>query len=172
MSRVGPGRGMAMRVRRVRWQWKAAEAVTAALMVGGAAGSALLGGCTSVHNGLGTRDSQCFRVLPAARQVVGSAPTFGGVRDVAPASFVTALDLPPEPFRPVPSSLRRPALRSTCLVEFSGHFNPRSKTFLRAWHPGPGPYRFAIVVVGQQDLRIVAVVLLARPPLRFGRFYA
>jgi hypothetical protein len=161
-----------MRVRRVRWRRTAAEALTGALLVGVAAGSTLLGGCTSVHNGLGTRDSSCFRVLPAARQVVGSAPTFGGVRDVAPALFVTALDLPPEPRRPVPSSLRQPALRSTCLVEFHGSFDPRSKAFVRAWHPGPGPYRFAIVVVGQQDLRVVAVVLLARPPLRFGRLYA
>ena len=46
------------------------------------ASAALLAGCTSPRNSLGTTDSRCFKVLPEARLAVRGRGRFSGVRYV------------------------------------------------------------------------------------------
>lgn len=44
----------------------------------------MLGGCTAARNGLGTRDSACFRVYPEARAAVHGHGRFAGERYLPP----------------------------------------------------------------------------------------
>jgi hypothetical protein len=56
--------------------------------------------------------------------------------------------------------------KGVCLVAYRGRF--KSRLVARAWHPEPGPYDFAIVVVTQDDQHVLGLLLLPRLPLRFG----
>ncbi len=126
-----------------------------------------LGACTSVRNTLGTRDSTCFRVLPEARNAVGRAPRFEGVRALSAGALLEATK---RHSIAVPAAIEHALHKATCLVAFAGRFNLRS--VLRAWAPRPGPYNVAIVVVIQATTKVVATALLARMPFRFRHSFA
>ncbi|MHB8243808.1 MAG: hypothetical protein ACYDGN_00450 [Acidimicrobiales bacterium] len=126
----------------------------------------LLVACTSVRNGLGTRDGLCFSSIPAARRVVGTKPAFSGVRLQSPASLVGSIPhgkhqrlVPPAAFRPTSRA-------GVCLFEFTGEFSKRVVAL--SWRPELGSYRVAIVAIKQSDHRVLGVLLLHRSPFRFG----
>ncbi|MHB1986750.1 MAG: hypothetical protein ACYCSF_02010 [Acidimicrobiales bacterium] len=125
----------------------------------------LLASCTSVRNGLGTRDGICFSALPAARQDVGRAVLFAGVRYLSTTYLEASLERPGHGRVSLPPALRALAGKGTCLVAFRGKLPARVAA--RAWHRGRGPYRFAVVIVRQSDHRVLGVLMLARPPLGF-----
>jgi len=87
----------------------------------------LLGGCTAARNGLGTRDSACFRVYPEAVAAVHGHGRFAGERYLPPRSLIIDLhDVV------VPDTLQDAARVATCLVAFEGHFTTRTSSWAGA----------------------------------------
>jgi hypothetical protein len=136
------------------------------VVAGGLASLALaLGACTSVKVGLGTRDSVCFSSLPEANRVVGVHAKFAGVRYLSSARLLSSMKHVREHHLVPPDSLIDMGRRGACVFGYRGDF--RSDEFPHAWFPELGPYRFAVVVVRQDDQKVVGVVLLRRPPVQF-----
>jgi hypothetical protein len=124
-----------------------------------------LSSCTSVHDTLGTRDGQCFGALAPARQVIGTAPTFAGVRYLAP----NVLDIGRgrhHHHEEMPAGLARVRGQGACLVGYRGRFS--KKILATGWDPERGAHRFAVVVVRLQDHHVLGIVLLPGPPVRFS----
>jgi hypothetical protein len=141
--------------------------VTFVLAVGVA--STMLTGCTAARNGLGTRASSCFRVLPEAHAAAGLSSTFDGVLSASPVVLVKAVRHESHGPPPVsPAVLVQDSHETTCLVAFRGTF--RLSRVTRGWAPGPGPYRRAVVVVRQSNAALLATVLFHRLPrtMRFS----
>ena len=138
-----------------------------ALVALGLAGSLLLGACTSVHNVLGTRESACFRVIPEARSAVGEGPKFDGVRAISADALLRGVRR-----RGVKAPARLTAVvhKSTCLVAFTGRFEPSAVR--RPWVVRPGPYHYAVVVLLEPSGRLIATVLLPRLAVRFRHTFA
>ena len=65
----------------------------------------LLAGCTASRNGLGTRDSDCFRVYPDAMAAVHGHGRFAGERYLPPRALIIELQCGPDRHR------RRPPTR-------------------------------------------------------------
>jgi hypothetical protein len=124
-----------------------------------------LGGCTSVKAGLGTRDSICFAALPQAQRAIGTPAKFAGVRYLSPVDLLSAVKRARRRHIVPPDALVDIGRRGACLIGYRGRF--QKSDFPSAWVPGAGPYRFAIVIVRQDDHQVVGVVLLSRPLLRF-----
>jgi hypothetical protein len=128
--------------------------------------SALLGGCAASRNSLGTHQSACFRVLPEALAAVHDHGHFSGEQYLAPRELI--LDVHN---RNVPKSLSSAAKVATCLVAFTGHF--QVSLVKRGWAPQGPSGKYAIVVVRQRDLVLLATVVLRRIPRRliFGHVF-
>lgn len=122
-------------------------------------------GCTSVRNGLGTRDGLCFSSLPAARAAVGSTPQFAGVRYLPPQSLVTSVDRSLHRDVRAPAKLTAAMGKGACLVAFRGSVPDRVSDV--AWDPEPGAERFTVVLVRQSNHQVIGIVELPNPPLRF-----
>lgn len=127
------------------------------------------GGCTSVRNGLGRRESICFASLPAARQVVGKEATFAGVRYLSPVAVRKDLLRIEHHLTPLPAALSRLDHKAMCLVAYRGRFRRDIDSLV--WRPRPGPYGFAIVVVRQTNQKVLGVLLLRRVAVRFAKLY-
>lgn len=119
-----------------------------------------LAGCTSVRNDLGTSNSGCFVALPAAADAVNHQGHLHGVRLVNVSSLRTSEG---RLYRAATSTPGSPIER-VCLVAFTGHFEASqvSKPI------GRTAGRLAVVELEYPDNRLVATLLIARPPLPFG----
>ncbi|HLI44254.1 MAG TPA: hypothetical protein VKU92_07270 [Acidimicrobiales bacterium] len=137
---------------------------TAALAL--CAAALLLSACTSYRAGLGPRDAICFSSFPEARRAVGPEPQFAGVRYVSASTLVADLRRIRRHHIVVPDALSDFGQTGACL--FGYHLGASRSPLPGSWHPLSGPYRFAVVVVDQQTHRVVTVVVLPRPPLRFS----
>lgn len=142
----------------------AALAACASLVLAG-----MLAGCTSARNTLGTHDSLCFRVLPAARRAVGTHPSFSGVRYLPAGQLVGAVHRARRQGVKVPEALADVARLPTCLVSYKGRFVLASVS--KGWAPLPGPYLYAVVVIQQQTDTVVGTVLFHSVPLRFEHVF-
>ena len=126
----------------------------------------MLGGCTAARNGLGTRDSACFRVYPEARAAVHGHGRFAGERYLPPRALIIELhDVV------VPIALKDASRVATCLVAFTGRFT--TSNVEKGWSPSGTAGRIAIVVVRQHNLELLATVVLGRVPPRlvFARVF-
>jgi hypothetical protein len=119
----------------------------------------LLAGCTASRNGLGTRDSDCFRVYPDAMAAVHGHGRFAGERYLPPRALIIELHNVV-----VPDALQDASRVATCLVAFTGRFT--TSNVERGWAPSGSAGRIAIVVVRQRDLVLLATVVLGRIPPR------
>lgn len=146
----------------------AAARVAAAALLAGALGGFALGGCTSVKNGLGPHDSICFSTIPEARHLVGKSPHFAGVRYITPGTLRHSVERRFHRHVTFPPRLAKRQWHAACLVAFSGQLSNRLVTM--SWHPGPGPYRFVIVVIRLDGHRLLGTIVMARSPLGFGDF--
>lgn len=128
----------------------------------------LASSCTSVRNGLGTSDGVCFSALPVARKLVGATPSFAGVRYLSAATLEVDIEKIRRKHQHVtlPPLLRAAGHKGTCLVGYRGKL-PSGVT-ADAWRPLKGPYHFAIVVIRLSTHRVLGVLLLGRPPVRFA----
>jgi hypothetical protein len=130
---------------------------------------ATLTGCTSVRNGLGPRESVCFRVLPAAQEAVHDQGSFGGLKYLSADSFATLLAKqsgkhpPPSP-PPGISALQKSAV---CLVEYHGTYTAAAVE--KGWSRVSGPGSYAIVVIKQSTGEVIVTVVLHKPPLAFAK---
>ncbi|MGA2208152.1 MAG: hypothetical protein ABSH30_00800 [Acidimicrobiales bacterium] len=144
-------------VRSVGWlRGTGALAVVLALM------GMALAGCTAARNGLGTHDSQCFRVLPEARAAVGRSADFSGVRALPGNDLVKAIQDLRSTHGTPPDALMDIAPQTTCLVAYRGRFTVG--TVSQGWAAEPGPYRAAVVVMGLSNDKVVATVLFRTVP--------
>jgi hypothetical protein len=132
--------------------------VLAALAVVG--GAALVSGCTSLRNTLGTTNANCYVALPRATTAVGAAGRLQGVRLERVSSLRTAS---PALYRAATSTPGRP-IGQVCLVAFTGHFSAASVQDPVGQKSG----RVAVVEVEYPDNRLLATLVAARPPLHFG----
>ena len=134
----------------------AAGAVVAGLALGGT----LVGGCTAGRSELGTGNSSCYQSLPRAVAAVHGAGTLKGVRLVSLETLRHFRAPLYEAARAAPG----PRLTRVCLVAFSGHF-----TSARVEKPIGHPRgSLAIVELGYPDNRLVATLIVRRPPLPFS----
>lgn len=123
---------------------------------------ALVAGCTSVRNDLGTSDSACYLALPAATRAVGSHSRLLG------AHLLTLADLRRQAPKLVtqisPSGSSR---QSLCVLAFSGRFTSASVSKPHGRAAGP----VAIVVLTKPANDLVGTVILQRLPLRFSHLH-
>ncbi|MGD0984012.1 MAG: hypothetical protein ABSA65_09380 [Acidimicrobiales bacterium] len=128
--------------------------------------TALLGGCATARNGLGTRVSACFRVYPEAVAAVHGHGRFAGERYLPPRALIIELH-----GVVVPDALQDASRVATCLVAFTGRFT--TSDVEQGWAPMGSPGRIAIVIVRQRDLVLLATVVLNRipPHLVFARVF-
>lgn len=120
--------------------------------------------CTAARNGLGTRVSSCFRLLPEAHAAAGTSSKFAGVQSLPGGDLIKAISREPHqgPLPAPPAALAEVAHQATCLVAFRGRFTLSSVS--HGWAPMAGPYLNAVVVVRQSNADLVATVLFRRLP--------
>jgi len=120
--------------------------------------AALLAGCSSARNALGTINSPCYVALPAAEAAVHGRGHLAGVRLVRVSALPT--------FGLLHRAATRPKARArrVCLVAFNGRFSAtgvqRPMGRLRG--------TVAVVVLRYPDNRVLATVILRRPEIHFG----
>lgn len=130
-----------------------------AIVLAALAGVALTA-CTSVRNDLGTSDSGCYVALPTAAAAVGHQGHLRGVRLFDVASLKNR---DPRLYRAATSN-SGPKVERVCLVAFTGHFDDTGVS-----RPiGQPQGQLAVVEVEYPDNRLLATLLIARPPLPFG----
>lgn len=123
-------------------------------------GAALLGGCTSVRNDLGTSNGNCYVALPAANAAVHGKGHLEGVRLVT----VAALRSYAPRLYQAATSAPGPEIQRVCLVAFTGSFESSAVS-----QPvGQGKGGQAVVELAYPDNRLVATLIVARPPVPFG----
>lgn len=149
----------------------------AALIVAGVALLGVTGGlgaCTIVRNGLGTRVSVCFKSLPAANTAVHAAGRFAGMR------YTTIGDLedylrhsPGGVVVAPPGALQLPRRTGVCVVAFHAyHGRFAAGAVLDGWAPtGNADGRYAMVIVRQSDLHVLATAVTEHEPAGFVRIY-
>ncbi len=129
--------------------------------LGAAVLSAVLSGCVSPRNTLGTSSSPCYRAVPVASEAVHDRGRLAGVRLVG----VRELDRHPRLRDLLVQRVGFP-LHSVCVVSFHGQFrlDQVASTLGHAPHGGSG--RVAIVVVTNPQNTLVGTFVMTREPLR------
>lgn len=117
----------------------------------------ILGGCSSVHESLGTSDAPCFVALPTATAAVAHTGHLAGVR----LFKVSALG-----FRRFFAIVGENGVTTgqVCLVAFTGHFTASSVSRPRGHPEG----KFAVVVLRYPSGSLVVTILFAHDPVRFS----
>jgi hypothetical protein len=149
-----------------RWAGVARPGRRLGLAALAAASLAVLAGCTSPRNALGTPTSACYKVLPEARAAVHGQGRFSGVRYVTVADFARALDKMKVQLTDVPLTSSH-LTTAVCVVAYRGHFSAADVT--DGTPAGARSGRFALVVLRASDARVLATVVLAHAPLRLAR---
>ncbi|HVX20234.1 MAG TPA: hypothetical protein VHB02_02690 [Acidimicrobiales bacterium] len=124
------------------------------------AAAAVLAGCTSVRNDLGTSNSGCYVALPAASAAVGDVGRLLGVRLVDVSSLPADSHLLYRAATTAPG----PTVQRVCLVGFAGHFEAAG-----VGRPVGRPSgTLAVVELAYPDSRLLATLLVGRDTLPFG----
>jgi hypothetical protein len=138
------------------------------------AASFALGGCAVVRNALGTHDSACFRALPVADGAVREAGRFAGLKYTTVGDLEDALRRAPGGVVVAPpGALDVSRGTGVCVVAFLAPHGPfQEGAVLDGWAPtGTTEGHFAIVVVRQSDLRVLATVVIEHEPIGFVRTF-
>ncbi|MCU1488749.1 MAG: hypothetical protein JWM85_154 [Acidimicrobiaceae bacterium] len=132
-----------------------------------AVASVLASACTSPRDVLGPKESPCYRAVAVAHLAVEGAGRFSGVRQLDGKSLLMALSADRIAHPGVPQRIRanKDAL---CLVAYRGHFS--ASRVRSPWRVGTKPATYAVVLVTESDSKVVATLLLGRPPVRLTRF--
>jgi hypothetical protein len=120
---------------------------------------ALVSGCASARNALGTANSGCYVALPEASAAVNGAGHLQGVRLVSVASLRHTGRL-----YALATSEPRRHVSQVCLVAFTGPFRASE---VHQPH-GRSAGRLAIVVLEYPDNTLLGTIILRRVPLHFG----
>lgn len=129
-----------------------------------AAGGAVLAGCTSTHDVLGSGASPCFKAVAVARLALHRTGRFSGVRPLAGTALGPALDS----YQPGSAGgLAFGPRTALCLVAYRGSYDAsRLEHVLR---PGPSSATLAVVIVRQRDEQVVATILVDHPARSLAR---
>jgi hypothetical protein len=127
------------------------------------------GGCTSVRNGLGPRESVCLRALPVAREAVHAQGSYQGVKyfDARSFALLLAKRQSTQPAESPPPELAALMKSSVCLVEYRGTFTTADVEMGFSHFSGAGAY--AVVVIKQSTNELVVTIVLPKPPLAFAK---
>ena len=133
------------------------------------AGLVSAGGCTSVRNSLGPRESVCFRILPAAAAAVHDQGTFSGVRLTTAPALLADLRRKPHPIAEVVErSLVEEAAQhprsALCLAAYKGSFSPSAVEL--GWSPTGSDGPWALVAVRVPSGVVLATIILRKTPIR------
>jgi hypothetical protein len=127
-----------------------------------ALGGLSIGGCAAVRNELGTASSGCYVDLALATHAVHHRGHLRGVRLVTVASLA-----PHAPLLFDAAEVNGKRLAQVCLVAFGGRF-----TSAGVERPiGEQAGHLAVVELGYPHRRLLATLLVARPPLSFGHYH-
>jgi hypothetical protein len=119
-----------------------------------------LSGCAAVRSNLGTTDSSCFLALPTAAQAVGDHGRFVGIHLYVLAQFSK---LAPNLVDTL-SDAHVSGATHVCVAAYEGTF-----TASGVMKPlGQPNGRLAVVVVDASNQKLLATVIVKRPPLHFG----
>lgn len=131
-----------------------------AVLAGAVLGGTLVGGCTSGRSELGTGNSGCYVALPSAVTAVHDTGRLKGVRLVSVGALRSSATLLYRAAR----QAEGPKVERVCLVAFSGHFSSEGVE-----DPlGRAEGSLAVVELSYPDNRLLATLIVARPPLSFG----
>lgn len=136
-----------------------------ALLTVALAGAVALGGCTSPRNVLGSSASPCYRSVAVARLALHREGRFSGVRSVTGRSLAPVL----AGYDPTVARHAFQVRTALCLVAYRGTYAAAGLDALL--RPGPARGHLAVVVVDQRDDRVVATLLLDRPPPSLARIF-
>ena len=146
----------AARPRRLRLGERTRTLLACAALVASALG---LGGCAAAREELGTAASGCYVDLALASHAVHDHGKLRGVRLVSVRSLSAHAPLL---FNAAEVEGKR--LSQVCLVAFGGHFAAR-----QVERPIGAPLGdLAVVELGYPRRRLLATLLVTRPPLPFG----
>jgi hypothetical protein len=130
------------------------------LLVATLLGGAVLQGCTSVRNDLGTNDSECYLAIPSASAAVHGEGHLKGVRLVSVASLRSRARKLYGAARSAPG----PRVQRVCLVAFTGRFESAGVSKPVGRREG----RLAVVELSYPQSRLLATLIVSRPPFTFG----
>jgi hypothetical protein len=134
---------------------RAVRSIMGALAMAGA-----LSGCAAVRTNLGTTDSSCFLALPTAAHAVGDHGRFVGIHLFVLAQFSK---LAPNLVDTLADAHVTGATH-VCVAAYEGTF-----TASEVVKPlGRSSGRLAVVVVDASNQKLLATVIVRRPPLHFG----
>lgn len=122
--------------------------------------AALLTGCTSPRNVLGTAASPCFRAVAVARLALHRVGRFSGVRPLRGDGLAPVL----AGLQASSAHLDYKASTPLCLVAYRGRFDAARVS--SALSPVPATGDLALVIVRQRDVRVVATLLFDHTPPR------
>jgi hypothetical protein len=135
-------------------QRRVARRVMGALLTVGA-----LSGCVSARNSLGTSDSPCYLDLPAAARAVGGHGHFLGIHLFSLAKLGALAPHLTENLSDAKSTAAH-----VCVAAYEGTF-----TASQVAKPlGRSHGHLAVVVVDSSNQRLLATVIIAKPPIQFG----
>ena len=154
---------------------RARMARRALALVGAAVLGASLAACTPSSNAIGPPESsKCLLAIAAARDAVLGEGRYAGVRYVSAKSLAADLRASRDlkavrgPRRRVPPALAAHD-EAVCVVAWRGRFVPAA--LLDGWPPERRVGRLAVVVVDQNDDRVIVTIVLEHPPLGLGRAF-
>jgi hypothetical protein len=123
---------------------------------------ALLAGCTSARDTLGTSASSCFEALAVAGNAVHHQGTFAGVRSVSFSSVSADVHL-----GNAPSTTTALSKHNVCVVSYHGLFSVNQVEKPLGPAPPGGLGHYAIVIVSNPQNHLVGTVVRLTQPLRF-----
>lgn len=132
------------------------------------AATAALGGCTSPRNTLGTTTSPCFRALAAATNAVHGEGHFNGVRSTTLGAIASAFERAKPSVVDVTVPVASPHTR-VCVVAFRGNFE--TAKIASGWAVDAKRGTLAVVIVRLRDTKVLDTLVVAKPPLSFGRVF-
>jgi hypothetical protein len=119
-----------------------------------------LSGCAAVRTNLGTTDSSCFLSLPTAAHAVSDHGRFVGIHLFMLSEFSK---LAPKLVDDLADAHVTGATH-VCVAAYEGNF-----TASQVAKPlGRSSGRLAVVVVDASNQKLLATIILTRPPLHFG----
>ena len=127
-----------------------------------ALGALGLGGCAAARNELGTSSSGCYVDLALATHAVHHEGRLAGVRLVSVTSLRAHA---PALFRA--AEVRGKRLSQVCLVAFNGRFSASAVERPIGGTRG----RLAVVELEYPHRRLLATLLVKRPPVPFGHYH-
>lgn len=121
--------------------------------------AAMLAGCTSARNTLGTNSSQCYKAVAVTSDAVHDRGTFVGIR------LLSARQVSRYHHLEVLLRARAPAVKTVCVAAYHGSYRLDQVQMPFGAQPANGGGPIAIVVVSTPQNKLIGTIVLSRIPL-------